>query len=122
MSAWLRLDDERFDDVADLHVVVALEHDAALETGRDFVDVVVLADVTARTVDDDERVLLLRHLREGALDRLERALHVGLEHELELLRLAFLDLREHLVQRRRALATRRRGALPRVALGEGLAG
>src|SRR5438105_10342572 len=41
MSAWLRLDDEGFDDVADLDVVVAFEHDAALETGGDLADIVL---------------------------------------------------------------------------------
>src|SRR5439155_21568808 len=40
-SARLGLDDERLDDVPDLHVVVPLEHDAALETGRDLADVIL---------------------------------------------------------------------------------
>src|SRR5258707_846273 len=229
-SARLGLDDERLDDIPDLDVVVPLEHDAALETGRDLADVVLdapqrrdralpdrlgaaeepglraasddpvhdhaagdrrlvrgedladlgvpedaldhfglehpgegllhvveqlvddlvlayvdlgllgrafrrhvdlvveadddrarrrrerhvgLADVADRVVDDDERDLGLRDLEQGALDRLERALDVGLEDELELLRLAFLDLREHLVERRGALTTRGGRALAR---------
>src|SRR5207253_10299586 len=52
-------------------------------------------------VNDGESDLLLRHLRDRAFDRLERALDIRLEDDLELLRLTFLDLSEHLVERRR---------------------
>src|SRR5437773_1852297 len=60
----------------------------------------------------------LQHLgmAEKRLDhlRLERALHVGFQDDLELLGLALLDLREHLVERRRSFRRGAGSALARV--------
>ena len=78
-----------------------------------------LLDVADGVVDDRERDLGLRHLREGALDRLERALHVGLEDDLELLGLALFDLREHLVEGRRSFRRGTRRALACVLRHDG---
>jgi len=73
-------------------------------------------------VDDRERDFGLRHFREGALDRLERALHVGLEHDLELLGLALFDLREHLVEGRGPFRRGTCGALACVLRDNGSGG
>src|SRR5207253_2642254 len=66
--------------------------------------------------------LLLWDLRESALDRFERPLDVGLEHEFQLLGLALLDLREHLVERRGLLGRARARALARVRRDERFGG
>src|SRR5687767_7427441 len=115
------------DDLVHAHVDIGLIGDALRRrfhlrveaddhrAGRRGEREVRLGDVADGVVDHLEPDLFLRDLRERALDRLERSLHVGLEDELELLGLAFLHLREHLVERRGLL----RGAGSRALAGIG---
>ena len=81
-----------------------------------------LGDVAHGVVDQLQADLFRRYLRERTLDRLERALHVGLEDELELLGLALLDLREHLVEGRGLVRDARASALARIRGDERLRG
>src|SRR2546425_937919 len=94
-----------------LHLRVEADDDGARSRRKREVR---FGDVADGVVDDREGDLVLWHLREGALDRFERALHVDLEDDLELLRLAFLHLREHLVERRRGRGGGPGGPLARV--------
>src|ERR1700760_3015218 len=55
-------------------------------------------DATGLRVDDVDRDPFLRDFRELVLERLERAGHVGLEHDVELLDVAGLGAREDLVE------------------------
>src|SRR4051794_6627068 len=57
-----------------------------------------LVDAAGLGVDDVDPDLLLRHLGDLVLERLQRTGDVGLEHDVELLDLALLDPREDLLE------------------------
>src|SRR6185503_1755519 len=102
-----------------LHLRVESDDDRTRSRGEGQVG---LGDVPDSVVDHLQADLLLRDLRERALDRFERPLDVGLEHELQLLGLALLDLREHLIERRGLLRCAGAGALARVRRDQRLRG
>src|SRR5688572_2568598 len=126
--------EQLIDDLVHTHVDVGLIGDALRRrfhlrveadhhrTGGRGEREVGLGDVAHRVVDQLQADLFRRYLREGTLDRLERALHVGLEDELQLLGLALFDLREHLVERRGLVRDARTSALARVRGDERLRG
>ena len=58
-----------------------------------------LGDTADRRVDDVDADLGLVHLVERVLERLDRALHVGLDDEVEVLELALGDTLEQVVER-----------------------